>query len=305
MRNSSPGRGGCSILVGGLLLFMAGVLQAQSADQGSADQGSGDEASAVESLVTELLPAPGADVRQPADLSTFNMARIRYDSVGGMGEAFYYFEGRVWARWETDFPQAEENFVQRLKELTRIDTAPTPALRRLTDPDLGDFPLVFMSDAGYLRFSDEEAAALGSYLRNGGFLWVDDFWGDAEWLSFERLMNEALPGVRWQELDIEHPVFHTVFDIDEMPQIPARSFADPWGPTDEPVFAHRYPQGSLKQPTMRGFVDDQGRLLAIGTHNTDIADGWEREAYGQWYFERFSTLSYRLAVNVIVYVMTH
>jgi len=304
MWNASPGRGGCSILVGGLLLFAVGVLHAQSAPE-SADQESADESSAVESLVTELLPAPGADARPLADLSTFNMARIRYDSVGGMGEAFYYFEGRVWARWETDFPQAEENFVQRLKELTRIDTAPAPALRRLTDPDLGDFPLVFMSDAGYLRFSDEEAAALGSYLRNGGFLWVDDFWGDAEWLSFERLMNEALPGVRWQELDIEHPVFHTVFDIDEMPQIPARSFADPWGPTDEPVFAHRYPQGSLKQPTMRGFVDDQGRLLAIGTHNTDIADGWEREAYGQWYFERFSTLSYRLAVNVIVYVMTH
>jgi hypothetical protein len=296
-------------LVGGLLVFVVGVLHAEeyapTADRASADEASADEASTTEFLTTELLPAPAAEARPPADLSTYNMARIRYDSVGGMGEAFYYFEGRVWARWETDFPQAEENFAQRLKELTRIDTAPKPALRRLTDPDLGDFPMVFMSDAGYLRFSDEEAAALGSYLRNGGFLWVDDFWGDAEWLSFERLMNEALPGVRWQELDVEHPVFHTVFDIDEMPQIPARSFADPWGPTDEPVFAHRYPQGSLKKATMRGFVDDQGRLLAIGTHNTDIADGWEREAYGQWYFERFSTLSYRLAVNVIVYVMTH
>ena len=66
-----------------------------------------------------------------------------------------------------------------------------------------------------------------------------------------------------------------------------------------------YPQGSLKHASLRAYVDDKGRLLAIGTHNTDIADGWERESYGQWYFERYSTLSYRLAINIIVYVMTH
>ena len=207
--------------------------------------------------------------------------------------------------WETDFPQAEQNFSQRLNQLTRIHAAPQPVTRRLTDPDLGDFPLIFMSDVGYMRFSPDEAEALGRYLHNGGFLWVDDFWGDAEWLSFERLMSQALPGHRWQALAIDHPIFHTVFDIQEMPQIPARSFAEPWGPTDEPPFAHRYPQGSLSKASMRAFVDEKGRLLAIGTHNTDIADGWEREAYGQWYFERFSTLSYRLAVNVLVYVLSH
>ena len=48
-----------------------------------------------------------------------------------------------------------------------------------------------------------------------------------------------------------------------------------------------------------------GRLMAIGTHNTDIFDGWEREAYGSWYFERFSTQSYRMGVNVLTYVLTH
>ena len=63
--------------------------------------------------------------------------------------------------------------------------------------------------------------------------------------------------------------------------------------------------GSLEQATMRGYFDDDGRLMVIGTHNTDVADGWEREAYGQWYFERFSSKSYRLGVNVYTYVLTH
>ena len=44
---------------------------------------------------------------------------------------------------------------------------------------------------------------------------------------------------------------------------------------------------------------------SLATHNTDIGDGWEREAYGQWFFEKFSTKSYMVGVNVVVYAMTH
>jgi len=240
------------------------------------------------------------------DLTRITMARAEYDSVGGMGEAYYAFEGRIWARWETDFPQAEHNFSKRLNELTRLSPAPDPVRRRFTDPDLGDFPLLFMSDPGYMRFTADEAAALGAYLENGGFLWVDDFWGDAEWASFERFMREALPGNHWREVPLDHPIFNLVFEFKQMPQIPARSFARRGGyETAEPAWFHRYPAGSLEHASMRGYFDAEGRLMAIGTHNTDVFDGWEREAYGSWYFERYSTQSYRLGVNVLTYVLTH
>jgi hypothetical protein len=241
-----------------------------------------------------------------ANLTEFQIARIVYDSIGGMGEAYYQFEGRLWERWETDHPQAEQNLGRRLNELTRITSARQPAVRRLTASDLGDFPLIFMSDVGYMRYTRDEAEALANYLANGGFLWADDFWGEAEWASFERFMRQVLPRAQWREVETSHPLFHTVFEIDDMPQIPARSFASPGlDYTAESPWAHRPPAGSLETPMMRGYFDEHGRLMVIGTHNTDIADGWEREAYGQWYFERFSTLSYRLAVNVITYVMTH
>ncbi|MCZ6460532.1 MAG: DUF4159 domain-containing protein [Gammaproteobacteria bacterium] len=246
-----------------------------------------------------------AVVAEPADLTRVTLTRVKYDSIGGWGEAYYQFEGRVWARWETDYPQAENNFAKRLGELTRMHTARRPALRRLTDPDLGDFPLIFMSDVGYMRFSDEEVAALRAYLLNGGFLWADDFWGDAEWASLERFMREVLPGNHWREVPIDHPIFHTVFELEEMPQIPARSFAGRGPTTAEPAWVHRYPAGSLEHASMRGYFDEAGHLMVIGTHNTDVADGWEREAYGQWYFERFTTQSYRLGVNVLTYVLSH
>ena len=248
--------------------------------------------------------ALGEEAQLGGDLTVFVPTRIEYDSVGGAGEAFYGYDGRVWERWETDFPQAEQNFAKRINQLTSVVASRQPARRKLTAPNLGDSPLIYMSDVGYMALSAPEMRALRDYLHNGGFLWVDDFWGDAEWASFERAMTGVLPGRRWRVLPSEHPIFHTVFEIEEMPQIPARDFAHR-ATTAEPSWVHRFPAGSLEVATIRAYTDDDGRLMAIATHNTDIADGWERESYGEWYFERFSTQSYRVGINVIVYALTH
>jgi hypothetical protein len=51
-------------------------------------------------------------------------------------------------------------------------------------------------------------------------------------------------------------------------------------------------------------VDEQGRMAALITHNTDISDGWEREAYDDRYFLDFSPRAYAMAVNVLVWAMS-
>jgi hypothetical protein len=255
---------------------------------------------------SNLITGDGGRSGTPADMSKLNMARIIYDSEGGMGEAYYAYDGRVWARWETDFPEGDDNFGRRLSQLTRIPVAKFASSRMLTAPDLGDFPLLYMSDPGYMVVSAQEKAAFARYLTNGGFVWVDDFWGDAEWQQLADVMREVLPGREWRVLPADHPIFHTVFDLNEgMPQIPALPFASPGGSTAEPPGAHKFPAGSLDNPEMRAWVDDDGRIMVLATHNTDVGDGWEREAYGEWYFETFSTKSYMVGVNVVVYAMTH
>jgi len=251
------------------------------------------------------LPGDGGRAGIRPDLSKLNMARAIYNSEGGMGEAYYMYDGRFWARWETDFPEGDDNFSRRLATLTRISVAPVAASRLLTAPDLGDFPLLFMSDPGYMVLSEQEIAALARYLANGGFLWVDDFWGDAEWQQFANVMRQVLPDREWRVLTPQHPIFHTVFDLEEMPQIPALPFASPGGDTAEPAGAHKYPAGSLNEPQMRAWLDDDGRVMVVATHNTDVGDGWEREAYGEWYFETFSTRAYMMGVNIVTYAMTH
>ena len=251
------------------------------------------------------LPGDGGRSGIQPDLSKLNMARAIYNSEGGYGEAYYQYDGRVWARWETDFPEGDDNFSRRLGQLTRIKVAPTAASRHFTAPDLGDYPLLYMSDPGWMVLTQEEILAFRNYLAKGGFVWVDDFWGDAEWQQLANVMREVLPGREWRVLTPEHPIFHTVFDLKEMPQIPALPFASPGGDTAEPAGAHKYPAGSLRVPQLRAWVDDDGRVMMVATHNTDVGDGFEREAYGEWYFETFSTRAYMLGVNIVSYAMTH
>jgi hypothetical protein len=254
---------------------------------------------------TNLITGDGGRSSAPADMSRLNMVRMIYDSEGGMGEAYYAYDGRVWARWETDFPEGDDNFSHRLTQLTRISVQPTAASRMFTAPDLGDFPLVYMSDPGYMVVTQEEKTALANYLANGGFVWCDDFWGDAEWQQFANVMREVMPGREWRVLPKDHPIFHAVFDLDGMPQIPALPFASPGGSTAESPGAHKFPAGNMDNAEMRAWLDDDGRIMVLATHNTDVGDGWEREAYGEWYFETFSTKSYMVGVNVIIYAMTH
>ncbi len=257
------------------------------------------------SVMAQLqLPEPPRQEVSPLDQARFNFVRVQYDSVGGYGEAYYGYRGRIWARWETDFPEGDKNFVFRLAELTAVGLNPEPSTRRLTDPDLHQFPFLYMCDVGWMHLSDAEVENLRDYLLKGGFLWVDDFWGHGEWMNLEEQMKRVLPEVSWRDLPKDHPILRTMFELEQMPQVPAEDFAVMGWPHDPPQI-HRSPAWGIERPNLRGFFDDQDRLLVLATHNTDIGDGWEREAYGEWFFETYSTVAYAMGVNVVVYALTH
>src|SRR5262249_31152880 len=84
-------------------------------------------------------------------------------------------------RWWTDAPDSDLNLAYRLQQMTSIKVNPDGLFLRLTDKELTDYPFIYMVEPGSLVLDDEEVVALRKYLLNGGFLWLDDFWGDAEW----------------------------------------------------------------------------------------------------------------------------
>ena len=58
------------------------------------------------------------------------------------------------------------------------------------------------------------------------------------------------------------------------------------------------------QAHYRGISDDNGRLMVIACHNTDLGDGWERADASKEYYEKFSLpKAYPMGINIVVYAL--
>ena len=89
------------------------------------------------------------------------------------------------------------------------------AVVELTDDELFNYPFIYMLEVGQLEFSDEEAKRLREYLLRGGFLMVDDFWGEAEWYNWQQQFARVFDPVDYEmkELNLSHPIFNIVFRL--------------------------------------------------------------------------------------------
>jgi Domain of unknown function (DUF4159) len=260
-----------------------------------------------------IAPQRGGLLQSDLNLATFDpqkftFVRIMYDSLGGNGEGWYNGDHGWIPRWATDHPYGARNLVWRLNQLTTIQTNEGTLLMRLTDPRLFDFPFIFMSDPGWQELSQVERICLRTYLERGGFLWVDDFWGQAEWDNLERNTLAESPGWKWIDIPPDHPILRTVYPLKSCPQVTAYQFYIRSGVTYDPPGFHKWPHGGvadLSQVHFRGLIDPNGRLAAVATHNTDITDGWEREGEDKEFFQRFSINAYAIAINIITYAMSN
>jgi hypothetical protein len=233
------------------------------------------------------VPEWETDAQFKDDVFTF--VRVRYASWGGYG--------RRGGKWATDYPDADLNFSYRLHELTSIEADPHGKIVELTDPALFDYPLIYLIEPGDMYLEETEVLALRRYLLNGGFLWVDDFWGEDEWQNFYENIKRVFPDREPEELPLEHPLFHIVYDLKQKPQVPS---IHAWyrGMTTE--------RWDAQEAHYRAIRDDNGRIMALICHNTDVGDGWEREGVDDRYFKEFSEKwSYPMGINIVTYAMTH
>lgn len=229
----------------------------------------------------------------------FSFARLKFSSFGGRGRGFGGWGGG--GRWMTDAPEADLNLLYRFHQMTSLKVNPNVTFIDIAPADLAKHPFVYMIEPGALEFAADEVTALRNYLLNGGFMMVDDFWGDDEWENFHAQMKRVFPEREPVELEIDHPIFHAVFDLKQKPQMPSIDVFLSTGLTYE-----RDGFGGTQQVHYRAYLDDKGRMMAIVCHNTDLGDGWEREGEDPTYFHRFSEkMAYPMAINILFYAMTH
>lgn len=225
----------------------------------------------------------------------FVFTRVQYDSGYGRGW------GRGGGGWATDYRDADLNFSFRLQQLTAMKVDPEGKVLRLTDQDLSSHPFLYMSEPGRLEFGDAEVKALRRYLLSGGFLMVDDFWGEDEYQNFYDEIKRVFPDREPQELPLDHPIFHCVFDLKEKPQIPNFRTGE-----ESQYTGITWERNDARTPHYRAIFDDKGRMMVIICHNTDLGDGWEREGVYEYYFREFSEKkAYPLGINIVFYAMTH
>jgi hypothetical protein len=181
----------------------------------------------------------------------------------------------------------ERNFMKITHELTTLRPHVEGSnIHTFDDPELMKYPVAYLSEPGGWIPSDKEVEGLRAYLAKGGFLWVDDFMRD-EWVNFEREMRRVLPDARFERLDTRHPIFDTFFRIDSL------------------TLTH--PQDTRLKGEFLAIHEDNDpkkRIMVVIDYNTDVGDFMEWSGQG-WFPVDVSNDAYKIAIDYIIYGMTH
>jgi len=198
--------------------------------------------------------------------------------------------------WYTDYPSGDVTAVEIIKQLTNIDVAKEGRAIPINHPDLFNYPFVFSLEGGQMVLSESEAKKMREYIDRGGFWMIDDFWGTFEWGCFEKEMAKVFPERTVYDIPVNHPIFHTIFDINNLMQVPNIGYA----------YCTECPTWELDgyEPKVRGIFDDDGDLVVVMFFNTDTMDALEW-ANDPKYPHHFSAYAYKIFINTIVYAMSH
>ena len=222
-----------------------------------------------------LKTTAATSARRPLSaVSGFTFARLRYGS----------------GNWDAD-PKMPSNLLNSLVEYTSIRVDPNERIVDIASEQLSNYPFVYLTGNKMLRFTETERMNLRRYLRNGGFMFVDDCNHDIDGTfakTFESEIKAVLdrPEEALKKLPKSHPLYNSFFEFKEGP--PATSHElNGWG--DDIV--HDY----LKA------IEIDGRIAVLYS-NKDYGCEWNYD----WSNKRFATKdNTRFGVNIIVYALTH
>ncbi len=208
--------------------------------------------------------------------------------------------------WSVDYPRADVNLSIRLSELTRtrvsFDGEQRAAALRADAHRPVALPLPVRDDdrAGRPGARRGRSAAAAPVSAEGRLPVGRRLLGQrgVGWLRTGDAPGAAAEEYQLRDLDPSHPIFHTQFPVADIKQIPSINF---WGGTG----GNTSENGSdSRTPHARAFLDKEGRILVLATHNTDYGDSWEREGDDPDYFYAFSVDGYAFGINVVLDALT-
>jgi len=206
----------------------------------------------------------------------FTFLRVKFEPLGG---------GRD-LKWDHDYPTAETHLMQILDEVSsmkpRLDGS---NILSWSDKAVFEYPVAYVSEPGFWTMSPEELAGVQAYVHKGGFIIFDDFAG-RHWLNFEEKWRTAFPDLMPVRLDASHPIFDSFFRVESLDMT--------------------HPNFGLQSEFWGAYEDNDPtkRLVMIANFNNDIGDYMEFSDQGLLPVP-LTNEAYKLAVNYVVYALTH
>ncbi|MCK4594258.1 DUF4159 domain-containing protein [bacterium] len=212
-----------------------------------------------------LLLGLFCSIRAAGPPAEFTIARLHY---GGGGD------------WYSD-PSSLPNLLRFLGDATGMCVSTDEAVVEPADPELFNYPYLYLTGHGNVRFTPLELEQLRRYLDGGGFLHIDDNYGLDPYIRRE--IERIYPDEELLELPFDHPIYHCFYDFPDGPPKVHEHDGEP-------------PQGY-------GVFRD-GRLVIFYTHECDLGDGWEDPKVHNDP-EDIREAALKMGVNIVVYALTH
>ncbi|MDQ3038900.1 MAG: DUF4159 domain-containing protein [Pseudomonadota bacterium] len=218
------------------------------------------------SLAAAALPAAAAG---PYD---FWFTRLKYDS----------------GDWDVD-QRMPANVITALIDYTSLRVDPKEHVVALSDPRVFDAPFCYLAGHKLVEFNPAERRNFERYVRNGGFVMVDDCNHDIDGLfakSFEREMATIFGPKALRKLPNSHALYRSFFNFKDGPP-PTGLELNGWG--DDLI--HDYLKG----------IDIDSRLGVLYS-NKDYGCEWDYD----WRNKRFlAEDNTRFAVNIVIHALTN
>jgi len=179
--------------------------------------------------------------------------------------------------WYND-ADALPNLARYLNSTLDTDFAIEEATVVLTQKELFNYPFVFLTGHGNIKFSEKEVGNLREYLLRGGFLFADDDYGMD--VSFWREIKKIFPEKEIIELPKNHEIFHAYFLFTNgLPKI------------------HKHDD---KRPQAFAIFDDNGRMMMLYTYESNISDGWSDTHDNR---QEIKENAFKMGANIFYYLM--
>jgi len=188
--------------------------------------------------------------------------------------------------WDTD-QRMPSNILNSLLEYTTIPINLQEKVTDLSSDNIFLYPFSYLSGHKLVQFNAAEKKNFEKYIRNGGFIFVDDCNHDIDGLfarSFEAQVTSIFGSTALKKISNNHAIYHSFFKFEKGP--PTTSFElNGWG--DDLV--HDY----LKA------IEINGRIALLYS-NKDYGCEWDYDFRNKRFLAEDNT---KFGVNIILYAM--